>query len=463
VSASTSPPRPKPDPVKVSGPASGGNGVAIQHSVDLAAVGYVEEEYFVEGDAASYTSVGELGADGRWTIEPAATAPYKTRIVVRRPQDAAKFNGVTVVEWLNVSAGQDGDPDWGYLHDELIREGEAWVGVSAQAQGIAGGQAILASSPAAGGIKAADPARYGSLSHPGDTFAYDIFTQAAASILSPDGPAPLGDLETRKLIASGESQSAFFMTSYVNGVQPLERLFDGFHVHSRAGAGPDFATARPTAGGTPTIIRTDTDAPVLIFQTETDLTVLGYAPARQDDSDMVRLWEAAGTSHADSYLLESVYGLAGNGDFASILNCPAPVNSGPQHEVIQAAFHHLVEWVENGTPPPTAPRLELTSSIPPKIARDADGNGLGGIRTGPVEAPIAALSGESEPGGTQFCGLFGSTKPFDAAKLEALYPTHDAYVSQFTAANDQAVEDGYLLAVDAEALNAEARASAVGA
>jgi len=41
-----------------------------------------------------------------------------------------------VVEWLNVSGGVDAAPDWLYIHDELIREGFAWVGVSAQAVGI---------------------------------------------------------------------------------------------------------------------------------------------------------------------------------------------------------------------------------------------------------------------------------------------------------------------------------------
>jgi hypothetical protein len=42
--------------------------------------------------------------------------------------------------------------------------------------------------------------------------------------------------------------------------------------------------------------------PVLVFETETDLTFLAYTSARQDDSKNFRLWEVAGTSHADSYL-----------------------------------------------------------------------------------------------------------------------------------------------------------------
>ena len=40
---------------------------------------------------------------------------------------------------------------------------------------------------------------------------------------------------------------------------------------------------------------------MLTLQTETDLTFLGYFPARQDDTDRFRLWEVAGTAHADTY------------------------------------------------------------------------------------------------------------------------------------------------------------------
>ena len=63
---------------------------------------------------------------------------------MRRPEDAARFNGTVVVEWMNVSAGESA-PDWDYLNPELMREGYAWVGVSAQALGVDGGSSILGS------------------------------------------------------------------------------------------------------------------------------------------------------------------------------------------------------------------------------------------------------------------------------------------------------------------------------
>jgi hypothetical protein len=72
-----------------------------------------------------------------------ATARYKTRLLVYRPSDPKKFNGTVVVEWLNESAGADTAPDWIGDHTELIRQGFAWVGVSAQALGVNGGTGVL--------------------------------------------------------------------------------------------------------------------------------------------------------------------------------------------------------------------------------------------------------------------------------------------------------------------------------
>src|SRR5690606_29755284 len=134
---------------------------------DLTPVGYRETELFLDGTATSYTAEGELSSDGMWTVSPAATADYRTRVVVRRPIDEADFSGTVFVEWLNVSGGLDASPDWTYPHSELIRSGAAWVGVSAQAAGVIGGGNPLG---AAFALKNADPERYSTLAHPGDDY-----------------------------------------------------------------------------------------------------------------------------------------------------------------------------------------------------------------------------------------------------------------------------------------------------
>src|SRR3954467_11725870 len=69
--------------------------------IGLADLGYVEEEYFVEGTARRYSG---------W--EPSGQAAYKTRIVVRRPVSAKRFDGTVVAEWFNVTGGYDAAGAW---------------------------------------------------------------------------------------------------------------------------------------------------------------------------------------------------------------------------------------------------------------------------------------------------------------------------------------------------------------
>jgi Alpha/beta hydrolase domain len=101
--------QPVPDPT-VSGPIPGQP--TSLSAVDLGPRGYVEEEFFVEGTARAYEPTARLTEDGRWNVQTTTTAPYRTRVLVRRPKDPAKFNGVVEVEWLNVSGGLDAAPDW---------------------------------------------------------------------------------------------------------------------------------------------------------------------------------------------------------------------------------------------------------------------------------------------------------------------------------------------------------------
>jgi len=61
----------------------------LMRDFDLSALRYEEAEYLVSGTARSYKLEGERGEDGRWTVTPAAEAPFRTRCVVRKPIRAA--------------------------------------------------------------------------------------------------------------------------------------------------------------------------------------------------------------------------------------------------------------------------------------------------------------------------------------------------------------------------------------
>ena len=441
----------------------GGNGPFVGCAIParVEESGYVEREYVASGTASSYTATGSLCGDGRWTFEPGGTAPYRTRTLVRYPKDAADFSGTVVVEWLNVSGGLDGNPDYASLEEELTRQGHAWVGVSAQRIGVEGGPVIVFAPGADGlagkGLKTLDRVRYGSLQHPGDGYSFDIFTQVARALRR--SGAAMGGMAPRRVLAAGESQSALALVTYYNGVQPLTRAFDGFFVHSRAAVslplvGPgEYADLAGGLGSAPAIFRSDLDTPVLNLQAEGDVTgILNSVAVRQPDNHTFRLWEVAGTAHADAHLL---------GPIAAMLDCGKPINDGPLHLVAKAAFRGLDKWVRTGEPPAEGARLDVTSDNPPAIRRDADGIALGGIRTPPVDVPVNVLSGVPGPNPHLLCVLLGSTTPLSVERLGELYTSREDYERRYEAAADQVIRMGFVLEDDRNVLLAFAAPSRI--
>ena len=496
-------------------PARGGAGVPLVygHFEDLDAIGYETTEFFISGNAHSYTSTAPLTADGKWNaVAPdPTTAAYTTRVVVhtpkhagpvgdlarhgsprqvgpiRRLENAGRFNGTVYVEWFNVTGLADASPDWVHAHLQIAREGAIYVGVSAQAAGVnqlqVGGP--LPDTPG-------DPVRYAPLVHPGDSYSYDIFSQVGQAIR--DGRL-LGGLVPRRVIAMGESQSAGRMVTYIDAVHPLADVYDGFLVHSRGKGGAALSQdPLPSIPVEQADIRDDLDVPVIVFQTETDVgnsTLLARQPETRRGN--FRLWEVAGTAHFDVYGLN--LGLTdigdGNGEVEALaalqnapsipmpglIECARPINAGPMHWVFNAAVHWINLWVKDGTPPPIAPRLEATSAPgvePVVFAVDAYGDAVGVIRTPFVDAPIAMLAGngngarppafpgEVVPPTSRFCAIFGQTVPFTDAELAASYPDHETFASEYSLAAMAAVRSGFLLPPDARALRRAAALSDIG-
>jgi hypothetical protein len=456
-----------------------GSAPDIMRDYDLAALGYEETEFSVEGTAVSYELHGERGVDGRWEVSPGAEAPFRTRFVVRRPIEPGRFSGTAVVEWHNVSAGIDAAPDWGFFHRYLAAAGHAWVGVSAQKVGIDGGGFVEGIH-----LKLLAPERYGELQHPGDAWSFDIFTQVASLLEVPGDENPLGGLVPERLIAAGESQSAACLVTYINAIDQHARLFNGFFVHGRPGIGVSIdgvfipsargegiESTRRAIAAKGERIRQDVRVPVLVLQSETDVILLGGGLADQPDSEQIRVWEMAGAAHADTYTIS-----AGRHDdgtlsperLAELLrptsnlmigNTDSPINAGPQqHYVSEAALAHLVRWVEGGEPPPMAPRLDVDAGGT-AFRTDEHGLAVGGIRTPWVEVPTAVMSGLGQSG-ESFAMLFGRTDPFDDVVLKGLYPGgKDEYLTRFEASLDAAIAAGFILDDDREEIFGVAAAS----
>lgn len=203
-------------------------------------------------------------------------------------------------------------------------------------------------------------------------------------------------------MATGGSQSAFGLTTYIDAVQPLVHEYNGFLVQSRGGSG----------------------AP------------LSQSP-RLSPPDTV----------------------------GGAISCAQPLNTGEEHYVVDAAEYALNRWVTIGIPPAWAPRLRVNAAGTGYVT-DANGNVEGGIRTPAVQVPVATLSSLGNtgpaPAAAFVCSLVGSTAPFSAARLAALYPTHARFVAEWSAATEIDTLAGFIRPADAAQLIAAASASGVG-
>ena len=469
--------------------------------VDLAKQGYIEEEFFITGTANRYnTPPGERGS----VID--VDHPYATRIVVRRPKQASRFNGTAIVEWYNVSQGHDGEYEWFQSYEHLLRSGYAWVGVSTQAVGV-------------NALKEWSPSRYASLDVSrggtiiGDALSYDVFSEAAVTIRGKGSRDVMGGLRVQRLIATGHSQSAGRLYTYFHSVHPLtSKLYDAVVLHGGGG-------------------RVSPDLNVKVFKYLDESDVIGQANGRTPDSNGYRQWEIAGSSHLDAQFSRSMAalglrvsgmrpvegapaiggpsisggdkgnGAAGNGaggenEGANGGCAQPPFSRVPSYQVLNAAFDATHRWLAEGVAPPMGPPIEL-KQLPPsatsapvsaapaadtgrgrggrgtgpawEIVRDELGLARGGIRLAAVAAPIAKNTGDNvgsvgavAGSGERNCRLMGSSEPFDAARLASLYATHDAYVARVKDATEKNLKAGFITKADADATIRDAEKSSIG-
>jgi Alpha/beta hydrolase domain len=463
----------------------------------LAQAGYGETEWLISGQASRYrvpagiredgTAYAAADSSGAFGAPAAATAPasnqtpgetdtrpnaqwlgsghpYATRLLVRRPLEPARFNGSVVVEWLNVSTGQDLDFVYAATRELLVRAGYAWVGVSAQRVGV---ERLVAWNPAryntlSVAAPSADPSTGQSLdpvhaptgAAGGDVLCWDIFSQVAQALRGA-AQQVFGVPELQRLVAVGESQAAFRLTRYYNSLQPLHGAYDGFLLYDRAGPGP---------------LRGDVKTRLISIGTEFMVAHLGGpSPA---DTEHHRSWELAGASHVSlaemlGYIDPQVRrdaGMRSNEQVCSLTDVllqggpsesdppPDPLwSTVPNGDLMKAALQALTRWVAEGLAPPSAPRLVVDTQG--QLLRDAEGRVQGGIRCAAYEAPTAHNLGVTDSGPR----LAGSHRDFTAQEMLRRYGSAAAYEARVQGVVQANVAQGFLLAEDAARVLSQAR------
>ena len=426
-------------------PISSGNTPFAASAVNLAAKGYIEEEYLVDGTANIY----EYDANKEVQVQTPNVA-YQTRIMIRRPISTRKFNGTVIFEWMNPTAGFDIDFLWHFTNRKILEDGYIWVGITVRPNAIGFMQALY-------------PARYASMHMADAGQIYDAVSRLG--VLLRDRHAsqnPLAAFNVRQMIGTGYSQTAIYLVTYINEFHKDATLSDGSPAFTGYLVGSAFGRARQINSTSSDYFdeRRFITPPVPVMRTQTETEVEGgSATARVPDSDLYRTYEWAGTSHADTEILQLTQEVIER----DIPGAPAPecintINPIAQSPFLRSALVNLNLWIRFGIKPPPAVLINLDDEG--AVIRDEHNNATASQRPPGLEAPLGTHLPFND--GTGPCFLSGSFFPFDEAKLDALYPTHGRYVSKVTHAASRLALERYLLLEDAWQYVTDAAHSSVG-
>ncbi|MDX9842281.1 MAG: alpha/beta hydrolase domain-containing protein [Aquabacterium sp.] len=430
---------------------------ATSRAQQLRAHSYVEQEVFLQGRAQHYRPLPGWGQAGQWGVQPHGEAhPYVTRLLVRRPADPARFNGMIVVEWLNTTPGFDLDGGWVLTREELMAQGYAWVGVSNQTEGL---QALQGQSP-----------RYAALRLASNEGAHAIFGQAGQAIRTHwpqllGLPAPLTPSAAEgspRLLAMGYSQSGLFLYTYINTFHPTHQVFDGFYLRGPAPLAP--AVEQDGDDVWAPVFRSDLKTHIMQVQTEAEAMV-SWPLSRTPDTDRIRYWEISGAAHLDAHLQAELPPITPENAPHTPPGCLRPLNALPAYMVDHAALHALTRWVTAGVAPTIAPRMARNALG--FVRTDEAGHAQGGLRLPDVQAPVAHhgqysnFSTRSLSVRSQYaCIAGGSTVPMEASDLQTRYASRADYVQAYQAAADALLSQGFLRPRDHQALLDRSQAAA---
>ncbi len=451
------------------------NAAAFQiDPLDLASVGYREDEYFLSGTANVY-QYDSVADPYDTTVNVLRSGPYTNRILVRRPTDPRRFSGNVIIEVLNATNNYDLPIFWSYDHAYFTSRGDVWIGITGKPVTIAG-------------LKRFNPTRYAALSwanpNPNETDAtcptlysivggsshatedgllYDVLSQTASLVRSSGASNPLNGYKVKAVYAAGYSQSAIDLVGYINAITPRIKgapIFDGYFVGSGFGIQAPLNQCSPTPGaGDPRNVLRSRNGAIVATQSQSDYNSARQAFRADSDAadDRYRYYEAAGPAHVvvqqttsapDATDTHAAGGTTLVEDYATC-KAGARLSNFPGADLLDASFAFLEGWVRDGTVPPHAPLLAATGT-PPALTEtlDAYGNAVGGVRAPEVDVPVATYTSQTGTSSLN-CSLSGEVTRLARSQLLALYPTKAAYLSSFVTDTLAVANTGFLTPDDA--------------
>ncbi len=432
---------------------------AMDHSIkplDVSQYGYLEEEYFVSGEANVYEPDGE----DRPRIARAAL-PYKTRLLVRRPADPARFSGRVYFDILNATQNYDIEDLWHRIYRWCMENGHGYIGITSKP--------INAQS-----LKNFDYARYGSLnwgsgepvlqpapftggSIPGteEGLIWDMLGQVGSFLRAQ--PDFFGSGPMTYLCLTGQSQSGAYLNTFLHYFDPIlsageKPLFDGYL--NIVGVAIERGL-RQTGHGMYADLQSRaafrSRIPFIMISSEGDLSIFrkmgtGPLPENRDaPGDLCRYYEVAGSPHTDLACpvrpaVEEI-ARAGRVFNPSDEKTLRTLNTFPLDCYIDGFLEQLYRWHETGRAPACAPLIERDASG--ALARDEYGNAVGGFRTPYLDLPAGSYNGH-DPAEE----VSGILIRFSPERLRSLYGSKKDYLARFAAALDAQVADGWLCTAD---------------
>ena len=453
---------------------------------DLAAHGYVEEEYLVSGTANVY----EWNAENKAVVRT-PDVPYTTRMIVRRPIQRYRLSGTAIVEPLNPSNTFDLNIGWGFAQEQIMRNGDVWIGFTSKPIAVQS-------------LKNFDPARYASLSWANplplddprnctniqtlvdpvalrsrateDGLIWDILSQIGAWAKSDAPSNPMASARGRRIrsdidrvYALGYSQTGSFLITYINAIHPRvvaeegAPIFDGYLVMV---AGGNFIGAAPLNQCTPVPMQlsdprrslANAGVPVIQMMSQSDYLV-GIASRRPDSDtppDLYRHYEMAGAAHATpEELLFSArpQDIIAAGRAVPPMSCnEGPRSRFPNSIFVDAALRNIDLWSRKGIPAPRADDIVVENG---QAVLDEFGNVVGGLRSPYLDVPTSTWRARAT--GASFCSIAGYEIPFTREQLAALYPNKQAYLREVRRSVNELVRERFLTREDGFKIILEAR------